>query len=119
MFLAFISGCQPVFAARRSCPIKMTGKVIANLKIEVKRTTVIQFPEKPSKTKPGSNAFHFEYIKNDLAITPLKIPARTNVFVYVGGNRYGFDLQTVWKGGCDIYEIHPVGEELIRVDWYE
>jgi hypothetical protein len=97
----------------------MTGKVIAALSVQAKRTTVIQFPAKPSKTKPGSNDFHFEYIKNDLAITPLKIPARTNVFVYVEGKRYGFDLSTVWSSRCDIYEVNPVGEELIKVDWYD
>ena len=56
--------------------------------------TVINFPVKPEQVVIGGKSqVSVEYIKNDLAITPLSSNSSTNIFVYLLGRRCGFNLR--------------------------
>ena len=48
---------------------------------------------KPTKVILGSRGlFAIEYVENDVAIAPLTPQARSNLFAYVEGRRFAFDL---------------------------
>lgn len=57
------------------------------------RTTVLNFPTKPRKVILGDQGlFAIEYVEADLAIAPVKLGAVTNLFVYLEGRRFSFEL---------------------------
>lgn len=66
------------------------------------RVTVLNFPFKPKDVVPGSNAFDFKQIKNDLVIVPIRPNGRTNAIVYLAERRCAFDLITVSGTGDSI-----------------
>lgn len=66
------------------------------------RITVLNFPFKPKEVVPGSNAFDFKQIKNDLIIMAAKGSGQTNAVVYLEERRCAFNLITVKSGGDDI-----------------
>lgn len=67
--------------------------------------TVISFPTKPAKVLLGrAGSFGLEYIESDLALTPLQLGASSNLFVYILGRRFSFNLKT-----------SPVGPSIVKV----
>ena len=67
------------------------------------RSTVLSFPTRPTKVVLGNQGlFAVEYIENDLAIAALRFPAQSNLFVYMEGRRFSFDLRTQQSGGDEI-----------------
>ncbi len=70
------------------------------------RGTVLSLPTKPSKVILGSaGSFGMEYVENDLAISPLRTNARSNLFVYMYGRRFAFDLKASQSGGSSIVVV--------------
>lgn len=70
------------------------------------RGTVLSLPTKPSKVILGSaGSFGIEYVENDLAISPLRANARSNLFVYMYGRRFAFDLKASSSGGSSIVVV--------------
>ena len=85
------SGMVSAQAART---VTLTEKDMAKISLRVGRTTVLSFPMKPAKVILGNpGAFAIEYVENDLAIAPLQPKGRTNLFVYLEGRRFSFDLE--------------------------
>jgi hypothetical protein len=72
------------------------------VKVAQGRITVLNFPFKPKDVVPGSSAFDFKQIKNDLVIMALKPGAHTNAVVYLEERRCAFDLVAVKSQGDDI-----------------
>lgn len=72
------------------------------VKVALGRVTVLNFPFRPKDVVPGSRAFDFKQIKNDLIIMALSTGARTNAVVYLDERRCTFDLVAVKSGGDDI-----------------
>lgn len=66
------------------------------------RVTVLNFPFKPKDVVPGSNAFDFKQIKNDLLIMSTHSGASTNAVVYLEERRCTFNLVGVKSGGDDV-----------------
>ncbi len=66
------------------------------------RVTVLNFPFRPKDVVPGSGAFDFKQIKNDLVIMALRPGAHTNAVVYLEERRCAFDLITVRTQGDDV-----------------
>lgn len=80
---------------------KSVGKVLIST-----RGTVLSFPIKPSKVILGrAGTFGIEYVENDLAISPLNVSARSNLFVYLFGRRFSFDLVTSPGGGSPVIRV--------------
>ena len=77
---------------------------------------MLSFPAKPSKVILGnSGLFAVEYVENDLALAALQAPAHSNLFVYLEGRRYGFDLRTVPTGGDDVLFIRDGKSRRLKV----
>jgi len=73
--------------------LKLDDKKIGKVYVSFGKSTVLSFPGKPTKVVLGSKgAFTLEYIDNDLAIAALSSVAQSNLFVYVQGRRFAFDL---------------------------
>ena len=72
--------------------LRLSDDLVAVVKIST-RGTVLSFPLKPTKVILGkAGSFGIEYVENDLAISPLSLNARSNLFVYLFGRRFSFDL---------------------------
>lgn len=85
--------------------IRLSEDNIAKVYIST-RGTVLSFPSKPSKVILGrANSFGIEYVENDLAISPLTVSARSNLFVYLFGRRFAFDLVTSPDSGTSVIQI--------------
>ena len=83
------------------------------------RVTVLNFPLKPKDVVPGSNAFDFKQIKNDLVIMATRITGQTNVFVYLEERRCSFNLVTVKSGGDDILIVKDPKDSQFEVKFHE
>ena len=67
------------------------------------RGTILSFPAKPTKVILGNaGSFGIEYVENDSAISPLKSGARSNLFVYLHGRRFSFDLRSLPGTGASL-----------------
>lgn len=85
--------------------IRLDEKSIGQVLIST-RGTVLSFPIKPSKVILGrAGTFGIEYVENDLAISPLNTAARSNLFVYLFGRRFSFDLMTSAQGGSPVIRV--------------
>jgi hypothetical protein len=78
--------------------------------------TVLNFPVKPDNVLlGGSKQFSVQYIKNDVALTPLSTSASTNMFVYMFGRRCTF-LLTVNASKYDtVVRVKDPDESKIKV----
>ncbi len=76
---------------------------MAPIFVPMGRSVVLSFPVKPMKVILGNKGvFAIEYVEQDLAIAALTPQASSNMFVYLEGRRFGFDLRTVSQGGDEI-----------------
>ena len=65
--------------------------------------SIVNFPSRPTKVILGNKgAFAVEYNEDDLAISALRPGAHSNLFVYLDGRRFGFNLVAVASGGDEI-----------------
>ena len=62
----------------------------------------------------GQGLFAVEYVESDIAITALKPSAHSNLFVYVEGRRFGFDL-TTGTPGDEIVLIRDSNDRKMKV----
>lgn len=70
----------------------MAESTVAQVPVSTKGM-VLSFPTKPSKVILGNgSSFAVEYVENDIAITPMSVRSRANLFVYMLGRRFSFDL---------------------------
>lgn len=86
--------------------IKLGHGTIAPIHVAPGKSTILSFPTKPSKVILGSQGlFAIEYVESDVAISSLSARGRSNIFVYMEGRRYAFDLITVPEGGDSIVTV--------------
>jgi len=103
--------------AKEVCPIRLDDKTVARIPITT-RGTVLSFPVKPAKVILGkSGAFGIEYVENDLAISPLGAASRSNLFVYLQGRRFTFDLFTELGAGCTVVSVRDSSDVQTRVEY--
>lgn len=77
--------------------------------------TVLDFPSEPEKVVLGSkNSFSIEYIRSDLAISPLSVKSKSNLFVYLQGRRFVLDLKTS-QAGVTLYFIKDCDADKVSV----
>ena len=76
---------------------------VASIRVVLGRSTILNFPTKPSKIVLGNkNHFAVEYIESDVAISALHPQAHCNLVVYLQGRRFSFDLTTSAAGDDEI-----------------
>lgn len=96
--------------------VRLGNLSIAPIRIVPGRSTILSFPIKPSKVILGNQGmFAVEYVESDLAIAALHTTARGNLFVYLEGRRFAFDLVTVAAGGDSIVVIRDEDDHGLKV----
>lgn len=92
--------------------VRLTEGNVAKILIST-RGTVLSFPAKPTKVILGrSGSFGMEYVENDLAISPLSTSSRSNLFVYVLGRRFAFDLVASSQAGTSVIQVRDAIEKV-------
>jgi hypothetical protein len=126
MLMAFLTiltlGIWPLdnsSAHERERSIACDDKKPMMVRVESGRVTVLNFPFKPKDVVPGSSAFDFKQIKNDLVIMAVKPSAHTNAVVYLEERRCMFDLFAVKSGGDDILIVKDPKDSQYEVKFHE
>jgi hypothetical protein len=89
--------------------LRLDDKRVGKVYVSFGKSTVLSFPGKPTKVVLGSKgAFTLEYIDNDLAIAALTLTAQSNLFVYVQGRRFAFDLISRSKNADEIVLVRDL-----------
>jgi hypothetical protein len=102
--------------ARNARTIYQDEKKTEVVRVITGHTTILSFPTRPSKVVVGNKGiFAVEYVEADLAVTALHSGARSNLFVYLDGRRFGFDLIAVPADGDEIVLIRDATERRIKV----
>jgi hypothetical protein len=105
-------GLYAFFASAEEVKIvRLNESSIAKILISA-RGTVLSFPAKPTKVILGrSGSFGIEYVENDLAISPLNLSSRSNLFVYLLGRRFAFDLVASQSAGSSVVQVRDAKEK--------
>ena len=94
--------------------IKLCEKNVAQIFVSSKGT-VLDFPSEPEKVILGTkNSFSIEYIRHDLAISPMTLNSKSNLFVYLQGRRFVLDLSTA-QTGVTLYFIKDCDQDQVVV----
>ena len=108
-FFAVVSVSMGLFTASAFADevkvVRLNESNVARVLIST-RGTVLSFPAKPTKVILGRNgSFGIEYVENDLAISPLSLSSRSNLFVYLFGRRFAFDLVASPSAGSSVIQV--------------
>ncbi|MEI8025265.1 MAG: hypothetical protein WCI18_02850 [Pseudomonadota bacterium] len=108
LFVVLIASCNAYGQEVKTVYLKDTQ--VAAIPVLI-RGTVLSLPTKATKVILGNTgSFGIEYVENDLAISPLKTNARSNLFVYMLGRRFTFDLRATESGGQSIVVVRDAIE---------
>lgn len=73
--------------------VKLDQNSVARIYVTPGRSTILSFPSRPSKVILGNQGvFAIEYVENDIAIAALSARSQSDLFVYLEGRRFAFDL---------------------------
>ncbi len=105
-----------VAMASQARTVFLTDKRMEPIHVGTGRSTILSFPAHPSKVIMGSQGqFAIEFVENDLAISALRLGAHSNVFVYLEGRRFGFELVTTPGGGDEIVLVRDKDDQKVKV----
>lgn len=83
--------------------VKLCDQTVATLAVSTSGT-VLDFPIEPEKVILGTKgSFNVEFIKNDLVISPRIMGGKSNLFVYLFGRRFVFDLRSTGLGSTIVF----------------
>jgi hypothetical protein len=119
VIILILCAVERSFAVEKEKSIPCDDKRPRVVKIAFGRVTVLNFPFKPKDVVPGSNAFDFKQIKNDLVIMAVKPRGHTNAVVYLEERRCAFDLVTVVSGGDDVLIVKDPKDSQYEVKFHE
>jgi hypothetical protein len=119
LFSAFVILINLSMAQDKEKSIPCDDKRPRVVKVALGRVTVLNFPFKPKDVVPGSNAFDFKQIKNDLVIMSVRPGGHTNAVVYLEERRCSFDLITVRSGGDDVLIVKDPKDSQYEVKFHE
>jgi hypothetical protein len=111
LLFAFVPG---VYAAK-SRTVYLNDTDMTQVRIMPGRSTILNFPIRPTKVILGNQgSFTVEFVENDLALNALRSQAQGNLFAYMEGRRFAFDLRTVVGGGDEIVLVRDASERPAR-----
>ena len=87
LIVSFLCVVKMSFAVDKEKTIPCDDKRPRVVRVAMGRVTVLNFPFKPKDVVPGSEAFDFKQIKNDLVIMSVKPGGHTNAVVYLEERR--------------------------------
>ncbi len=106
ILLLMVSLLAPAQVSQTAKTLYMRDEDVARVTIQLGSSTILSFPSRPSKVVLGNkNHFAIEYIENDIAISALQPNARCNLFAYLEGRRFSFNLITSTYTGDEILLI--------------
>ncbi len=89
--------------AKDARTVRLNDEKTVPILIHPGQSVILNFPIKPNKVILGNKGlFSVEYVENDLAVTALMPNAKSNLFVFLTGRRFGFDLITTSGPGDEI-----------------
>lgn len=93
--------------------VKLNQMKVAKVFVSPGRSTILSFPTKPTKVILGNQGvFAVEYVENDLAIAALSSHSHSDLFAYLEGRRFAFDLVAVPSNGDTIVLVRDSAEEI-------
>lgn len=115
MILPLLLSLVPqVMAAKAVKTVRLCENNVAEAFISP-RGTVLEFPVEPEKVILGTKgSFSIEYVRSDLAVSPLASNARSSLFVYLQGRRFALDLISSPANGATIYFIKDCLEDRVK-----
>ncbi|MCM0604495.1 MAG: hypothetical protein KA715_00220 [Xanthomonadaceae bacterium] len=101
--------------------VKPKDGAITKIVLSPGRTTILNFSSKPGKVLIGNQgSFSIQYVENDIAIAPITAASHSNLFVYMRGKRFSFDLVTANQSFSDtLVQIQDQDSEKVRVKIHE
>lgn len=117
--IVMIGALNLSFANEKEKSIPCDDKRPRVVRVAFGRVTVLNFPFKPKDVVPGSRAFDFKQIKNDLVIMSVKPGGHTNAVVYLEDRRCAFDLISVKSGGDDVLIVKDKKDSQYEVKFNE
>ena len=91
--------------------IRLNQTMVGRINVSPGRSTILSFPTKPTKVILGNQGlFGIEYIESDLAVAALSSHSQSDIFVYLEGRRFAFDLVTVPSGSDTIVLVRDLSE---------
>lgn len=104
--LIFVAAMSGTVNARTARTLRLNDRRTEVINVTPGQSTILSFPARPTKVVLGNTgAFSIQYIENDLAVSALSMGAKSNLFIYLDGRRFGFDLRTTPSGGDEIVVI--------------
>lgn len=92
--------------------VKLDQTTVARILVSPGRSTILSFPSKPAKVILGNQGvFAVEYVENDLAIAALSGHSHSDLFVYLQGRRFAFDLTAIPVGGDTIVLVRDAVQD--------
>jgi hypothetical protein len=89
--------------AKDARTVRLNDEKMAPIFVHPGQSVILNFPVKPNKVILGNKGlFSVEYVENDLAVSALTSTAKSNLFVFLTGRRFGFDLITTMAPGDEI-----------------
>ena len=119
VFLSAVFANQIAMAVDKEKSIPCDDKRPRIVRVAMGRISVLNFPFKPKDVVPGSTAFDFKQIKNDLVIMAIKPNAHTNAVVYLEDRRCVFDLVAVQYQGDDVLVVKDSKDSQYEVKFHE
>lgn len=119
VFLSAVFANQIAMAVDKEKSIPCDDKRPRVVRVAMGRVSVLNFPFKPKDVVPGSTAFDFKQIKNDLVIMAIKPNAHTNAVVYLEDRRCVFDLVAVRNQGDDVLVVKDSKDSQYEVKFHE
>ena len=119
VFLSAVFANQIAMAVDKEKSIPCDDKRPRVVRVAMGRVSVLNFPFKPKDVVPGSTAFDFKQIKNDLVIVAIKPNAHTNAVVYLEDRRCVFDLVAVRNQGDDVLVVKDSKDSTYEVKFHE
>jgi hypothetical protein len=115
-FLIIVISSNLEASVLRARTVYLTDSRMEVIRITPGRSTILNFPSRPSKIILGNQGlFAVEYVENDLALAATKMAASSNLFVYLDGRRFAFDLHTTQGNGDEIVHVRDSDDQTVKV----
>ena len=101
----------------------VNGDQIVTVKTALGIATIIQVPDRPNSIVVGDqDAFKVEYLDQAVTIKPLRLKAKTNIYIYTDWKRYNVELVSGLESVSDyvVYLENPKEKtEATEIKWTE